>query len=180
MANVIKIDIDSITKKLNAVKKDISALDITADYSSLNDEEFKRVGTILAENEAKLRAAIKEINSLAELNHQEFVRFNDSQQQHLDGIEYYDSDGTVIAVGFTSETTTTINRAQLDKETGVQVTVTGNNLDLYTKPSVRAKKKRVVDAVENGVISSACVTKTTVQQGHIVFDDSNKTKKGGE
>lgn len=184
MANVIKFDIDSAKKKLSAVKADVIAVDQNpTDYSKLNDEEFGLEGVRLAENEKKLHDLLLEVQSLYEMNHREFERHKDAAQLTLidvDSIEYNDADGSVLKIGFTKETKTVINRAQLDKETGVQVSVTGNNLDLYTRPSVRARKKKVIDAVENGTVSSGCITTTTVEQGHFIFDETNKNMKGGE
>ena len=181
MGNVIKYDIDAAQKKLSAVKHDVLSIDTGVDYTQSSDEEYGKAGKSLAENDKKLHDLLVEVQSLYDANHSELLRHREAGQQVLfdvETIEYEDADGTVLRLGFTKETKTTVNRAQLDSETGVSVSVSGSNLDLYTKPSVRARKKKVQQAVEAGIISSGCITTTTTEQGHFVFDETNK--KGGK
>lgn len=177
MGKNVTLNIDAAKKKLSVIKNDVLNFDVDVDYRSLSDEEYKMAGVKLAENEKKLHDLLAEVQGLYQRNHIEFERHRDAGQIPLfdiETIEYVDADGTVLKMGISKETKTTVNRAQLDKETGVQVSVTGNNLDLYTKGSVRAIKKKVLNAVENGKLTGACVTSVTVEQGHFIFDETNK------
>lgn len=170
--NLIKIDISSASLKLKEALVVIDNIDSLADLSKLSDEEFSKYGKDLAEALAKLKKLSAEINPRINKVSDELKRYNAARQTTLfDYVEYVDADDSSVGIGFETVTEEEVDRKALDAATGLSINVTGNNLDVYTKASVRARKNRVKDAVENGTLPKEVLITTTYQQGKLVFKD---------
>lgn len=180
MKNIIKINIDSANRKLKEIETSIQNLDTTIDYSSLDDEAYKKAGAELEECRLKLTKLSNTINILLGTVTSEVKRHIECGQLTLPGveIEYTDSDGSVSTVRVDKKVYKRVNRAKLDSITGIKQTLTGNESGVYTG-CVRAITSRVEKACEQGVFKrDEVIDETTVDQ--ILLDFEVNDKKGGE
>lgn len=176
------IKVDTTAQKLSDVISTInSEVDPNSDLTQLNEQAFEDYSQVVSQMYHKLRKLREQIDGAFSVLSTEQKRVASARQMSLfdfDTITIEDADGTTSTVKCETTTVETLDRSKIDSQTGLQVTKTVAGVDVYTRPSVRASKKKVKDAIANGDLTSDCLHVSTVQHFVLDFDDAPEDTSG--
>ena len=175
--NVVQLDVDSASKKVNEVKAEAQTLfDNPIDYASMSDEAVRGAGIVIGTNLMKARRLLKEIETIVNLCEIEKERYREACQLTL--LEFTDKDGSKYVTQVSKKTLKKVNRSKVDSYTGFSQTITSTVPGIYI-PCSRTSLKKVEEAVSNGTLPDDSVETTTIEQVLLDLDWSD-TNKGGK
>ena len=170
--------IDTTKVSLKQIVTDLSSIiDPYKDLTQLSNEELlaytQTVDTVLH----KVNKLATQLAEPLELLKAEKKRCANASQTSIFTEEIIDTDGSKTIVSGTETVSKVYHRSAIDIETGLSISKNVTGVDVYSKPCVKVSKKKVDQAIANGLLSASCVSETKVHQYSFNFDSSEDVKK---